>query len=167
MIFYPWLLILITNLSIYLWWFVYISYSSATFMCCQFYHRWWQVVGCVDVNMYTWLMLLCPNNKKVSLVSCLPVLIFSLWMFLDYVFVCCIVVFLHVFYAIALSHNCFTVFNTHVYCACICHYVLSFHFYLTRMFMFRQSTNSIHLSSVFLLMQGGYSHHYYIVQVIY
>ena len=26
----------------------------------------WQVAACVDVNVSTWLMLLCPNNNKVS-----------------------------------------------------------------------------------------------------
>ena len=55
-----------------------VNCSTATVMYWPPYLRWW----CVNVNVPTRLMVLCPNNNKVSLVSCLSILIFWLWKFL-------------------------------------------------------------------------------------
>ena len=73
-----WFFMLVTDLSLYLLVFVCVSYCAITVACLQFYLRWWQVIGCVDMPMSTWLMLWCPNNNKDSPVSCLSVLIL-LW----------------------------------------------------------------------------------------
>ena len=68
------LLMLVADLLLYLLLFICVYYCTTTVMCLVFYLMWGQVVECVDINIFTCLMLLCPNNNKVSLVSCSPVL---------------------------------------------------------------------------------------------
>ena len=73
------LFIPVTDLSLFLCLCVHVSYCTdtvfATVTWWQFYLRWWQILWGSDINMSIWLMLLHPNNNKVSLLSCLSFLI--------------------------------------------------------------------------------------------
>ena len=66
---YSWSVIMF--MFVCLWYLHYYYCLCYSFMWWKIYLRWWQIVWDIDVNMSTRLMSLCPNNNKVSLVSCL------------------------------------------------------------------------------------------------
>ena len=55
---------LVNDMSLCLLPFICVIYCTAIVMYWQFHLKSWQVVECVDVNLFTWLMLLCSNNNS-------------------------------------------------------------------------------------------------------
>ena len=63
-----WLFMIVSNLLQSVFMFIYVGCCVVTLRCWYSCLVWWQVAWDIDVNMFIWLMLLCPTNSTVCVV---------------------------------------------------------------------------------------------------